>query len=52
MKILALITFVFATGILSAFFGLSLVKEPIKYMLINIPINVCFIATITFLKGE
>jgi len=44
MKLLAITSFGITTGILSAFSGITFMSEPVKYLLINIPALVCFIA--------
>ena len=51
IKTLAIVSFGVATGVLSAVFGLSIADEPVKYVMVNIPLIVCFVAVVNLI-GE
>jgi len=49
MKLLAIMLFSAATGIISAYCGLLVVHEPVKYLLINMPLIACFAVVVPLL---
>ena len=52
MKTLACCLFGVCTGILSGFFGLHFVEEPVKFLIINMPMIACFGVVINLLPSK
>lgn len=42
MKIFTIMMFAVATGVISSVSGLHFTEEPVKYIVINLPLTACF----------
>lgn len=42
MKLFTLCMFGVATGVMSSILGLQFTDEPLKYLLVNLPLIICF----------